>query len=186
MKPLFPHPTHFLAALMVALAALFSTACEGIPKSTTRYIRIDPVEHSGFNTDDLKKAFAVVYATLDQLADERFGPQSGNYQRIRLSVPVKVQMVGASNHTPYQFDMQIFRAAELQQIRDKKGSLWTRYTASDPTRLRTAKTDWKLMFMAFVKLDREASTDDEPRFYYQWQLIDAQNPASLRLKPETR
>jgi len=196
-----PRPTHRLVALMVALAALFFTACDSIPTSNTRYIRIDPVEHSGFNTDDLKQAFAAVYATLDRLSDERFGPNSGNYQRIRRSVPVKVQMAHPSNHTPYQFDMQIFRAAELQQIRDTKGSLWTRYTASDPTRLRTAKTDWKLMFLAFVKLDREASTDDEPRFYYQWQLIElyadgkvlakgkeplrAQNPAALRLNPET-
>jgi len=201
MPPQFPRPTHFFASLVIAAAALFLAACEGIPTSNTRYIRIDPVEHSGFNTDDLKQAFAAVYDTLDRLADGRFGPNSGNYQRIRRSVPVKVQMVGPSNHTPYQFDMQIFQAAELQQIRDTKGSLWTRYTASDPTRLRTAKTDWKLMFLAFVKLDRETSTAEEPRFYYQWQISDlyanevlakgkeplrARNPAALRLNPETR
>jgi len=201
MKTL-PRPTRFFALLLAYAAALFLAACDSVPTSNTRYIRVDPVEHSGFNTDDLKQAFASVYATLDRLADERFGPESGNYQRVRLSVPVKVQMVGPSNHTPYQFDMQIFQAAELQQVRDAKGSLWTRYTASDPTRLRRAKTDWKLMFRAFVGLDREVSTADEPRFYYQWQITDlfadgkvlaqgkeplrAQNPATLRLKPETR
>jgi len=199
MKTL-PRPTRFLAALLACAATLFLTASEGIAKRNTRYIRVDPVEHSGFDTEDLKKAFHAVYVALDKIADGRFGPESGNYQRIRLSVPVKVQMVRSSNHTPYEFDMQIFQTAELQQIRDTKGSLWTRYTASDPTRLRRAKTDWHLMFLAFVGLDREASTAEEPRFYYQWQISDlyanevlakgkeplrARNPASLQLKPET-
>jgi len=201
MKLLFPRPTHFFASLIVCAATLFLAPYEGIAKSKTRYIQVDPVEYSGFHTEDLKKAFRSVYATLDRLADERFGPQSGNYQRIRRSVPVKVQMVRSGNYTPYEFDMQVFQTAELQQIRDTKGSLWTRYTASDPTRLRRAKTDWHLMFRAFVGLDREASTAEEPRFYYQWQISDlyanevlakgkeplrAKNPAALRLTPETR
>ncbi|KXU34426.1 hypothetical protein AXK12_00500 [Cephaloticoccus capnophilus] len=197
MKTPLTRPTRFLFALLACAAAFLLTAREGIAKSNTRYIRIDPVEHSGFDIDDLKKAFAAVSATLDKIADERFGPQSGNYQRLRRSVPVKVQVVDLSNHTPYEFEKVVLRGAQLQEIRDKKGSLWTRYTASDPTRLRWAKTDYKLMLLAHVGLDREASTEDDPRFYYQWRLSElfgdykvvatgreplrARDPATLRL-----
>jgi len=207
MKPQFPRPiTRFLAAFVACTASLFLGACDSIPTSNTRYIRVDPVEHSGFNTGDLKQAFASVYATFDQIADEHFGPESGNYQRIRLSVPVKIMMFGPNNFTPYEFEEVVLKSAQLQEIRDQRGSLWTRYAPNDPTRLRRAKTDLYLMFMSQIVLDKSASAESgetsEPRFLYEWKIMKtggdgtaiaqgkeplrAQNPAALRLKPETR
>jgi len=207
MKTL-PRPTCFLTALLVCAAPLFLTACDTLPVSpNSRQVAAiadatRDVHNSGFKVGDLLGAFRNVWFAIDGAANERFGPDSGNYQRVRRSVPVKVMMLSPSNQTPYEFDMETLERAQLRQIKDNKDSLWTRYGPSDPTRLRTAETDWKLMFRAYVALDRATSTAEEPRFLYKWKLtqlyadgkvvaqgeepLRAQNPASLRLKPETR
>jgi len=208
MKPQFPRPTRFLAACVACAAALFLAACDTLPISpNSRQVAAiadatRDVSNSGFEVGDLLTAFRNIWFAIDGAANERFGPDSGNYQRVRRSVPVKVMMLSPSNQTPYEFDMGTLERAQLRQIKDNKDSLWTRYTPSDPTRLRTAETDWKLMFRAYVALDRATSTAEAPRFLYKWKLTDmdadgkviaqgeeplrAQAPASLRLKPETR
>jgi len=213
MKPQFPRPiTRFLAALVACTAALFLGACDTLPVSpNSRQVAATAdatrdVLNSGFKVGDLLSAFRNAWFAIDEVANERFGPDSGNYQRIRRSVPVKVMMFGPHNFTPYEFDEQTLKAAQLRQIKDNKNSLWTRYAPNDPTRLRTAKTDLRLMFMSQIVLDKSASAESgetsEPHFLYEWKLMKtggdgtaiaqgkeplrAQNPATLRLKPETR
>jgi|GEM_PF-977754 len=212
MKPQLPRLIRFLAACAAGAAALFFAACDTLPISpNSRQVTaiadaIRDVHNSGFAVGDLLRAFRNAWFAIDGVANEHFGPDSENYQRIRRSVPVKVMMFGPHNFTPYEFDEQTLKAAQLRQIKDNKNSLWTRYAPNDPTRLRTAKTDLRLMFMSHIVLDKSASGESsetsEPRFLYEWKLIDmdadgrvvaqgkeplrAQNPAALRLKPETR